>query len=682
VFRLLIAAGLSAAGLAAPVPKADPTRDRDGYSLPAGAIARLGSLHLRGPTTHGVTFSADGKTLLAADDTHIYLWDADTGRRLPDRPARPTGAHARGFDSLVAGPRLVRLSNRTLRAAKQEVLVTWVADGKQEVRFEADARGAFDVRPLQLGPAAVSADGSHLALADPGSDTLSVYALASGKRLQTHKVVKTYGLGVYISPDGQTLFAREPDRLSVRRWELASGKELPALVTDGGGVNMIEVSADGRRAVTRGARTHKSPGGIVSVRDDEYLTVWDLTTAKPTGRLEVGGRPWHFRFAGPAALLVGTWKQDPPAPWTAALSRWDLTRGRKEWEVPAPYSYGWMAVSPDGRRFAVSNRQHVMYLFDAATGKPTVAPPGHPGLVQHVAFSADGKAVTTISSEDVRVWSADGTPKAVAVPPELRRGWFPPAPFGDRIVWVTYREDKSPEVVFWDPERAAVGWRFRWDGGPIDRILAHAGDTRVVVIARDGEAQRTWTVSVYDGPTGKKLHEWPIADPPQVANGWCPTVALSPRGTLLHAAGPKVVERSLADGEPARELDVPPLERLSSSNLPPPLTVSRDGARVAVVETQTVRVIDLKTGKRLTDDRLAERMYGGEATFSPDGSRLAVWSAWGTWVRVYDVATGRKPRVLEGGYAVPTAAAFSPDGSRLAVGYRDGTGLVWDLTAK
>ncbi len=673
---------LAACLVAAPIPKADPTRDRNGYPLPAGAVARLGSLTLRGPTTHGVTFSADGKTLLAADGANIYFWDAVTGRPLPARPAPPRDTDARYFDSLVAGPRLVRLAFRHGLPPKQEVLVSLVADGKQEVRFEADGRGAFDIRSLQLGPAAVSANGLYLAVRDDRGGSVSVYDLTTGKRLQTHKIERAYWTGVYISPDGKTLFASDAAKPVIRRWEVPTGKELPALKCDGGRVNMIEVSADGRRAVTRGQAPFKEPDGRVSgVVDEDFLTVWDLTAGKPTSRLAVGGRPWHFRFAGPDAVIVGTWTPDPPAPGTAALSRWDLTRGRREWEVPAPYSYCWLAVSPDGKRFAVSNRQYILRLFDAATGKPTVPAGAHDEHIAHVAFSADGKTVTTIGEQEVRTWAVDGVPKAVAAPVELRRGRFLPDPFAGPFVWITYGKGNKPEVVAWDSDKASVGWRFRWDGGAIEHILT-TDRGQVAVVVRDGEAKMTRTVVVYDGPSGKKQHEWPLTEPPGEANGWSPVVALSPAGMLIQVTRTKIVRRRLADGKEADGIDATPPERVSVG-MPFPIAVSADGARMAIVESRHVRVVDVKSGKALVDDRGAEQVYGGRAVFSRDGKRVAVWSYWGTGVRVYDVGSNGGPKVCDsGGPAGPTAAAFSPDGSRLAVGYRDGTALVWDLTGK
>src|SRR5437016_1936395 len=73
---------------AAPVPKppADTTKDRDGNPLPNGATARLGSRPFHGTGLRGVAFSTDGKQLMAfADEEHVSVWDADTGKTLFQR---------------------------------------------------------------------------------------------------------------------------------------------------------------------------------------------------------------------------------------------------------------------------------------------------------------------------------------------------------------------------------------------------------------------------------------------------------------------------------------------------------------------------------------------------------------------------------------------------------------------
>src|SRR5262249_26649266 len=58
--------------------------DRFGDRLPAGAVARLGTVRFRhGGTCHCVVFSSDGKLLASvACDNVIGIWEAATGREL------------------------------------------------------------------------------------------------------------------------------------------------------------------------------------------------------------------------------------------------------------------------------------------------------------------------------------------------------------------------------------------------------------------------------------------------------------------------------------------------------------------------------------------------------------------------------------------------------------------------
>src|SRR5207244_8539219 len=69
-----------------PVPDQQTRMDRFGDPLPADAVARLGTLRLRGVVAHAFAFAADGRTFLTvSDDPTVRIWNADTGRRSPER---------------------------------------------------------------------------------------------------------------------------------------------------------------------------------------------------------------------------------------------------------------------------------------------------------------------------------------------------------------------------------------------------------------------------------------------------------------------------------------------------------------------------------------------------------------------------------------------------------------------
>src|ERR1700688_4862318 len=90
-----------------PEPKPQARTDIHGDALPAGALARLGTIRWRhgGPVTF-VSFLADGKTLLtASQDNTVRVWDLATGkevRRLDQHQEAATGGAAQ-FRMMGAG---------------------------------------------------------------------------------------------------------------------------------------------------------------------------------------------------------------------------------------------------------------------------------------------------------------------------------------------------------------------------------------------------------------------------------------------------------------------------------------------------------------------------------------------------------------------------------------------------
>jgi WD40 repeat protein len=119
------------------------------------------------------------------------------------------------------------------------------------------------------------------------------------------------------------------------------------------------------------------------------------------------------------------------------------------------------------------------------------------------------------------------------------------------------------------------------------------------------------------------------------------------------------------------------------SNHPPriepeviPIAVSPDGSVLAVVGPLAQNVVRLRDADTLAPlDTLESGARVFQATFSPDGKRMATASADGA-ARVWNAQTGKliftspdEPGDLEGAW-------FSSDGSRIALLYSDGRILV------
>ncbi len=683
VFATALLFAITAIVPAAPVPVVpqDATKDREGNPLPKGATARLGSLMFRGPAFYGLTFSPDGKKLRASEDGRVFIWDADTGKPLATKtfPVRAGGGVL--LSGVAAGDRVIWIEHENRTRARPErctVVAFELADGSELSRFQFAGDASF-ASGLQSSPVVASRDGHYLAVAATGEKAVEVYNVDNGKRLYSLKLEQPEGASVNISTDGKTLFVREYKK-PIRRFDLRTGKELPALADTDHFVSGIDVSPDGKWLVTRSVVPSKEadpqPGFVRTLSGEKSLVVRDGTTGKPVGRLELPGEPLSFLFVGPDAIVVSAMDARFPLPTRYTQSRWNLATLKREWEVEA---MGQPVLSPNGKRLVVTDRMFGASLWDPTTGKREFVSGGHAFGIVWAGFSPDGKTVTTADGSDVRTWTLNGEPKSVAELPELRRARLPPV-FAEQLVWKTTAEDgKTAELVGWDREKGGVGWRMPFTADEHARVYSHDGK-QVVVIGWNA-VERIWQVTVHDGPTGKKLHAWALPKVSQAGPICGVPLALSGDGRLLFVGKDDVIGFDVQTGKEmirakeARVGTVPLVNRYL-------LAASHDGNRIAVADDKKLCVFDVQSDKKLAEHDL-NQVYDPRMKFSPDSKRLAMWSAGRSAVIVFDTESSAvKPLVFDGSIGRPQYVVFSPDNTKLVVGYEDGTALVWDLTAK
>ena len=90
-----------------------------------------------------------------------------------------------------------------------------------------------------------------------------------------------------------------------------------------------------------------------------------------------------------------------------------------------------------------------------------------------------------------------------------------------------------------------------------------------------------------------------------------------------------------------------------------------------------IRLWNAQTGEIQKTLKGEERDVVKDIAFSPDGKTLASAMDNGT-VRLWDIQTGERPRILTGHKDIVFSVAFSPDGKTLTSGSHDGTLRLWD----
>ncbi len=630
------------------------------------------------------------------DAARVRAWDTATGKPVSGAIPINWGKESkglRGVASTLAGNRAVWVTQPIDRAAPDRVDPKAVStaytfdltNGREISRVQFTGRVEFDVLPHMTWAATVSAGGEYLAVAPEESKTVEVFDLTTGKRLHALAITGAEPR-LHIAPDCKCLYVFEYKQ-PLRRFELVSGKELPAVAGTEPDVWQFEASADGRTLAT--LEWIKKKGANGREESEGFLTMRDTVANKSRGRLPLDATPLDFGFAGPDAVIVLAAKYRQGFPPLYRFSRWNAVTLKREWEVEVPSLPDKFSrrifVAPNGKQFAFTNYQDFLHLYDTATGKIVLEPSGHKTWVSWVGFSPDGERVTTLAPDGVRAWTPTGVLKRSTSLPELTRGRSDATLLGEHLVWVTKAEDGKPaELVGWDRAKGAIGWRMPVENDGPERVLTPDGKRCVGVSLN--VSKRVWDVTVYDGPGGKKLPAWTTDLLASKGRGRFPAVALSADGITLFVAGDGIVGLDAVTGKEVLKIDAGKFEQ-TDGPAAFPMAVSGDGKRIAVIRGEprrghVLRVFEIKSGKELAAHTLGA-MHHPALRFSPTGKQVAVWNVWDAAVRVCDADTSETPvRKLDSAGSRATCAAFSPNGATLAVGYRDGTALLWDLTAK
>jgi RNA polymerase sigma factor (sigma-70 family) len=394
------------------------------------------------PDRWSVVFTPDGKRVATGSGTNtVRWWDTTTGEELlpfrglaemavplaiaPDGKTLATGSYDGTiclWDTATGKDRLGLVGHRS---AVEKVAFaadgrTLVSSGRDRVLRRWDLGTAREITPLLAAAEgtpllASAADGRILATAAGEDGVVRLWDAVSGRELrQLHGPAGRVAALVF-SPNATTLAAASGNK--VLRWQVATGKELPAIE------GMLKPDA---LAFAPDGRTLASGcGGENTVR------LWDVETGKAPRRFEDYPTPFQLQRAGihVAGVRSLLFSPDGKALLTASadgsVRRWDVATGKEIQGVPNG-ARGFIAVaSPDGRLVALGDGFSAVVVYELATGTVRWHFKGHRGLIYDLAFSRDGELLASASRDTtVVVWDLTGLRRAGEVrPADPERLW-------------------------------------------------------------------------------------------------------------------------------------------------------------------------------------------------------------------------------------------------------------------
>ena len=431
-----------------------------------------------------------------------------------------------------------------------------------------------------------------------------------------------------LSSDGRTLAVGGFDG-AVRFVDARTGHVRLAQSSLPGSVNSIAFSPDGKQLATGS--------------QDGTVVVWDVASGALADRFEGHAtRVLGLAFAPDGKTLYSCSLDGAIFAWDIGTSRrFGLSFGTStgpryvtgpdEQSIRPP-----LAVSPDGKRFAVRTGRTRIAIRDTRTSRlEDVFAVRTGGDVGALAWSRNGLLAVSGDEEHVQLWDVSGRPRLV------------------RELHGLHAVTKYPEAV--------TALAFSPDGSRVA-----AGDVNHTA----GPVQwRYGTAAVWDVASGRLL--WTKLS----RRGWVNTVSFSPDG------------KSLAAGD---ESDVVALYDAGSGHLERKITIEgASGGFTAVAYEPNgtlatgswpgiVQLWNPKTGRELGQPTPASQSPISSIAFGPTGATFATTGGSDGIARVWTTAT-----LQQFGSNLPGApnfwgnAAYTPDGNHLVVVWEDGTGSIW-----
>lgn len=496
----------------------------------------------------------------------------------------------------------------------------------------------------------------QLVLSGGDDNTIRLWDIATGENVKTLRGHGSAVRACQFSPDGQWVLSGGQDQ-RVRLWNVAGYQEvrvLHATVFEGheDAVLSARFSSDGRQ--------------IVTASRDRTASLWDAASGQRLRQFKEG-----HEFLATSAVFFSDGRRLATGAGDNSVRIWDLTAGTQLAVLQPTGRIGTLAVSPDGDWLVTGAPGNEAKVWDAHSGQPIATLSGHVAEVSAVAFSPSGRLLATGDDRGrVRLWQRDNTPDRWTLAHELDGH--------SRTITALKFTSDGARLVSASGDHTCGQWDVTSGRELRQLVLKHPDWVSAMDVSPDGTRALT---ACDDGA----VRLWRLADAEvigtlQSPDGIFNSVSFSPDGrvALVTSSADRQVKlwNLAAGGNAATEtlLDFSKLGGLVWSAMFAP-----DGRHVLTIGGNDAELWDIQSRRPVV--RYSPHGAVASADLSPDDS-LVVTGSWDHSAKIWDVATGRAIRRLDGGHTgYINTTEFSPDGTEILTASDDGTARLWDVAS-
>lgn len=341
--------------------------DADGFPLPQGAVARLGSLKFYHPwRINAVALAPDGETIAsAADWSPLCFWNRATGR--PIRRIATTHEDVKALAYSPDGKHLGLVSHQNGGGGEPEKWIVELRDaGTGKLQHAFPQAGKNKVVAVGFSPRGVllcaAVEKNHVHVIDVANKQPLYPPLKHRAKVQI----------VSFARDGKALLTADEDKLFYLR-DTVTGKEQSRF-------HLKE------EPVRNGGAAALSPTGnfLAVAISNQCLHLYDAKIKKLL-REYLKSRPLALDFSPDGKIMVAA-NHD-------VIRLWDTGSGKEINPSTSHEDYPTAAaISPNGKLVATAGQEHSVRLWDAKTGRQLVVF-SYLYAPHAITFSPDSKAV-------------------------------------------------------------------------------------------------------------------------------------------------------------------------------------------------------------------------------------------------------------------------------------------------